>query len=301
MKNVVFFLFAIGFFLSCQMQGNKKSWLDEEPYLDKLKQAARYDFSDIRYIPEFTYQAVDDENLVRLRQEFNLDSIAGSGDEVSKIINLMKWVHSVVRYDGMSDRPVKLNAIDLINLCKKENRALNCRYMATILNECYLAMGLKSRFLTCMQKESDFLDCHVITMVYSSDLEKWLWMDPSYCAYVTDEKGELLGPQEVREKLIEGKNLKLNQEANWDEENCPIGECYLQKYMAKNLYRMDCPAISEFDSETFKPGKTLTYIELLPLDGIEQEPQRYEYREPDSSFTQIRYKTNNPDLFWTKL
>lgn len=59
--------------------------------------------------------------------------------------------------------------------------------MAQMLNECYLAMGFKSRFITCMPKVM-INDCHVINAVYSNTLDKWLWMDPTFNAYVTDEK-----------------------------------------------------------------------------------------------------------------
>jgi hypothetical protein len=45
-------------------------------YLDKLKAAAQYDFSDKTDIPKFTYQSSDNPNLIALRKGFNLDSIA---------------------------------------------------------------------------------------------------------------------------------------------------------------------------------------------------------------------------------
>ena len=53
--------------------------------------------------------------MVRV-QIFNLDS-AGSGDELSKIRNLMHWVHNAVRHDGSSSNPTSRNAIDLIEVC----------------------------------------------------------------------------------------------------------------------------------------------------------------------------------------
>ena len=270
----------------------------EPSYLDKLKGASKYDYNDERYIPEFTYQTSSDENLVKLKNEYNLDSIAGQGNEISKIINLMYWVHNVVRHDGNSYNPSSRNAIDLINICRIEDRGVNCRMMATILNECYLAIGMKSRFVTCMPKETEFSDCHVINMVYSNDLQKWVWMDPTFCAYIMDEKGELLGLSEVRERLISGKTLILNPDANWNREMSQTKEEYLESYMAKNLYRMETPLVSQYNTETYQEGMERTYVELLPLDGIVQEPQRAE--DKSDNRTRIYYKTNNPDLFWAK-
>lgn len=270
------------------------------PYLEKLKNAEKYNSSDHRFIPKFQYQSMDNPNLVRIRKDLKLDSVAGNGNEVSKILNLLHWVHTIIRHDGSSNNPTLKNAIDLIKVCKTENRGLNCRMMATILNECYLSMGIKSRYITCMPKETEFDDCHVINMVYSNDLKKWIWIDPTFDAYVMDEKGELLGLSEVRERLINGKMLILNPEANWNKMNSQTKEYYLETYMAKNLYRLQTPLVSEYDSETWKSGKEITYVELLPLDGIVQTPQKSEQTNTKTGVKFTNYKTNNPNLFWIR-
>ena len=270
------------------------------PYLEKLKNAEKYNLSDNRFIPKFEYQSMDNPNLVRIRKDLKLDSIAGNGNEVSKILNLLHWVHNIIRHDGSSNNPTLKNAIDLIKVCKTEKRGVNCRMMATILNECYLSMGIKSRYVTCMPKETEFDDCHVINMVYSNDLKKWIWIDPTFDAYVMNEKGELLGLAEVRERLINGKTLILNPEANWNKKNSQTKEYYLETYMAKNLYRLETPLVSEYDSETWKSGKEITYVELLPLDGIVQTPQKSEQTNTKTGVKFTHYKTNNPNLFWTE-
>lgn len=268
-------------------------------YLERLKNAKKYNYSDNRYIPNFSYQSPDNPNLIKIRHDFKLDSIAGTGNETSKILNLLHWVHNIIRHDGMSNNPTLKNAIDLIKICKKEDRGVNCRMMATILNECYLSLGIKSRHITCMPKETVFDDCHVINMVYSNDLKKWIWIDPTFDAYVMNEKGELLGLGEVRERLITGKTLILNPEANWNRKNSQTKEEYLETYMAKNLYRLQTPLVSEYDFETSKSGKEISYVELLPLDGIEQGPQKKEEIREKTGVKVINYKTNNPNIFWS--
>lgn len=274
------------------------SYKDAPNYLERLKKAAKYNFSDNRFIPNFSYQSSENPNLVKIRQDFKLDSIAGTGNETSKILNLLHWVHNIIRHDGSSNNPTLRNAIDLIKICKTENRAVNCRMMAIILNECYLSMGIKSRYIVCMPKETEFDDCHVINMVYSNEFKKWIWIDPTFDAYVMNEKGELLGHGEVRERLIKGKTLILNPEANWNRKNSQTKEEYLETYMAKNLYRLQTPLVSEYDTETWKKGKEITYVELLPLDGIEQTPQNEEKTNTKTGVKFTYYKTNNPNLFW---
>ena len=274
------------------------------PYLVKLKNAEKYNYSDNRFVPAFTYQSKENSSLVKIRRDFHLDSVAGKGNEISKILNLMHWVHNTVKHDGGSQNPTHKNAIDLIKVCQSEKRGVNCRMMATILNECYLSLGFKSRYVTCMPKETEFDDCHVINMVYSNDLNKWIWIDPTFDAYVMNEKGELLGLVEVRERLINDKPIILNPDANWNREQSQTKKNYLDNYMAKNLYRLECPVSSEYDTETVKEGKTVTYLELLPLDGLVQTPQKSEKQDLKSSQrtknSYIYYKTNNPNLFWSK-
>jgi hypothetical protein len=270
------------------------------PYLEKLKSAEKYNLSDDRFIPKFEYQSMDNPNLIKIRKDFRLDSVAGTGNETSKILNLLHWVHNIIRHDGSSNNPTLKNAIDLIKVCKTENRGVNCRMMATILNECYLSMGIKSRYITCMPKETKFDDCHVINMVYSTEFKKWIWIDPTFDAYVMNEKGELLGLGEVRERLINGKTLILNPEANWNKKNSQTKKYYLETYMAKNLYRLETPLVSEYDSETWKSGKEITYVELLPLDAIVQTPQKKEQTNTKTEVKFTYYKTNNPNLFWTQ-
>ncbi|MDD4604374.1 MAG: transglutaminase domain-containing protein [Bacteroidales bacterium] len=285
------------------LSGKDSAWTritNMPPYLEILKHAAKYNTAEKSDVPKFTYQPMNDTNLIILRAGMKLDSIAGRGSEVSKIINLMHWIHCLIPHDGQHGNPSVKNAMSMIKVCKSDHRGLNCRGLATVLNECYLSMGFKSRFVTCMPKDSVFNDCHVINMVYSNDLGKWLWMDPTNDAYLMNEKGELLGIAEVRERIIKGKPLILNPDANWNRQTSTTKEDYLYNYMAKNLYRIECLVSSEYDAETSAAGKKLLYVELLPLDAYNQNPRKTEHTSTKSGTIFINYKTNNPDVFWVK-
>ena len=268
-------------------------------YLYIIQKAGTYNTADNRQVPSFTYQGADNPNLVILRKTFNLDSIAGTGNEVSKVLNLMYWIHNLVPHDGNKENPTVKNALSMINQCKREKRGLNCRGLATVLNECYLSMGIKSRFVTCLPKDSLHMDndCHVINMVYINSLKKWIWVDPTFCAYVMDDKGELLGLEEVRERIVDNKPLIINPDANWNHINSETKEYYLYYYMAKNLYRLECPISSEYDTETRDPGKVINYVQLLPLEYFKQKPDKTESLNPTGT-SYITYVTNNPNAFW---
>lgn len=267
-------------------------------YLDKLKQADKYNFNDNRPIPKFEYQDKNNPNLITLRKELKLDSIVGTGSEELKIINLLHWIHNLIPHDGNHENPTVKNAMSMIKECKRDVRGLNCRGLATVLNECYLSLGIKSRFVTCMPKDTVFDDCHVINMVYLEGKKKWIWIDPTNNAYVMNEKGELLSIQEVRERLVSGKPLILNPDANWNNKLSITKEFYLYNYMAKNLYRLECPLKSEYDFETSQEGKQITYVELLPLNAYQQKPDKSVQKNEKTGTTYINFKTNNPTIFW---
>ncbi len=267
-------------------------------FLETLKSANKFNLLDKREIPKFTYQQQDNLHLVSLRKGFNLDSIAGTGNEISKILNLLHWIHNLIPHDGQHENPEIRNAMSMVSVCKKDNRGLNCRGLSTALNECYLSLGIKSRFITCLPKDSTDTECHVINMVYSNDLKKWLWIDPTHDAYVMNEKGELLSIEEVRERLINNKPLILNPDANWNHKSSTEKANYLYTYMAKNLYRFECPLSSEYDTETRKNGKQIAYAQLLPLNYFKQKPDKAELTEKENKTTFVFYKTNNSNSFW---
>lgn len=230
----------------------------EGDYLYILQNSAEYTRTPL----QFTYMEPNDSNLIRVRQYFRLDSVAGQGDELSQIKNILTYVHNLIKHDGQHNNPKHLNSIAMAEACKDGSRGLNCRGLATVLNECYLAMGFKSRFLTCMPKK--FInDCHVINAVYSKTLDKWVWVDPTQNAWVMDENGTMLSIQEVRERLRKGLPLILNKEANWNNKKQTTKDEYLDNYMAKNLYYVNCTLRSEFGTEDKKFNPT-DYVALMP-------------------------------------
>lgn len=267
-------------------------------YLEKLRGGSKYNLSEPRKVPHFTYQDCNDPNLMALKTEFKLDSIAGSGNDISKVLNLLHWIHNLIPHDGNHENPTVRNAMSMIKQCQQQGRGLNCRGLATVLNECYLALGFRSRFVTCMPKDSVFDDCHVINSVYIPSEAKSIWIDPTNNAYVMNEKGQLLSIQEVRDRLIANKPLLLNPDANWNNRISQTKDAYLYEYMAKNLYRLQCPLASEFDSETWKEGKSVTFVQLLPLDAYLQQPKSPHFIDKKTGTTFTYINTNNPVSFW---
>ncbi len=211
-------------------------------------------------LPSFSYTAPSDSSLTHLRRYFNLDSIAGSGDELSRIKNILNFVHDNIRHDGQHGNPQPADAITMYDACRDGSRGLNCRGLATVLNEMYLAVGIPSRFITCYPR-TFINDCHVINAVYSSTLQKWLYVDPTWNALVYDENDTPLSVQEVRERIIDGRPLILHDDANWNNREKATVDDYLHSYMAKNLYYIQSCDNYRFRTESSKYPR---YILLAP-------------------------------------
>jgi hypothetical protein len=240
--------------------------------------------SDTVAIPKFEYEKADSRNLKLVRNYFKLDSIAGKGNELSKIMNLLSWVHNNVEHNGGNYATCEFDAIDIFNYSKAENKGVNCRHLAIMLNEFYLALGIPSRYVTCMPRNVDDSDCHVINSVWVDSLQKWIWIDPTNEAYVTDENGNLLSIAEVRERLINDKPLVLNENANWNHKIKQTKEEYLYNYMAKNLFCLEVPVKSCFNVESRYRKPASDYVTLRPVgyDGTygNASPEKYNINDP---------------------
>ncbi len=254
----------------------------EKSRLQILKESPAYEKEDMEI--SWTYPSPSDSILTLDRDYFNLDSIAGNGDDISRIKNLMYWIHDAIRHDGGSYNPASQSLIDLYEICKNEDRGVNCRMMAIMLTEALLAEGIPARYLTCEPKYWKYdSDCHVICIAWSDSLGKWVWIDPTFAAYVTDENGLMLHPGEVRERLIADKELILNPDANWNHESPQTKENYLDSYMAKNLYY-----ITAITNNRPRPeGKGATRSEYVLLAPLGANPT------PNNNITIF-----DPDKFW---
>jgi hypothetical protein len=235
--------------------------------------------------PVYSYQQATDSELVKIKEYFNLDSIAGSGDEISKILNLLTWSHNLLTHDGNHMPEVEeRTAISFYEYEKKNNKGMNCRALAIFLNECYLAMGFKSYYITCLPKKATDPDCHVINSVYSTTLKKWLWVDPTFNAWVMDENKNMLSIREVRQRIIDDKPLFINDDANWNNRVKYTKEMYIDGYMAKNLYWFSRPANSKVNADMLREHNS--FVGLVPLN--------YYLKNADS----LTYYSHDDNYFW---
>lgn len=233
--------------------------------LEKLRLSPAY-APDPSRNERFEYATPDNALLTLTRERFNLDSIAGTGDDVSRIKNLLYWVHDNIPHNGNNGYPRgEMNLRNIYDSAHRDSCGYNCRVLAIALTEALLAEGIPARYLTCESKAWDTDgDCHVICMAWSRTLGKWIWVDPSFAAYVTDDKGLLLHPGEVRYRLKHDLPLVLNPDANWNHQSMQTKEYYLETYMAKNLYIMSCNMLNQANPEGEADHPKGQFVALTP-------------------------------------
>jgi hypothetical protein len=241
---------------------------------------------------QFHYSGTEDENLKKLRETYRLETVAGSGSETERIINLMKWVNRLTWHHPNPKLSGPYNALHLIEVSKGWKRGINCWMYALILNEVYLSMGFASRLVHLEPASKAGKESHFVTSIFSKELGKWLYMDPDMGGYFTDEAGNLLGIVEIRRKLIAGQPLLPNRDVKGF--TMVLGKGSYAWYLSKNSFRYTCSQRSEFDQETIRKDKV--YYELIP-DGFEEEL----ILEPQTTSrgSKIVY-VNDENLFWQK-
>jgi len=259
----------------------------EKMPLSVLRKSAPYGKDSVKLDVKFTYQPKSDYRLSVVRDYFKLDSVAGQGDELSKIINLLHFVHDQMPHDGNHRAFAEMDALDLYNYVKTSGRGVNCRQLAIALCEMYLSMGIPARYVTCMPADANDGECHVINAVWSEQLQKWLWIDPTNDAWVTDGNGTMLSIAEVRERMISDQPLVLCETANWNHREKQTKDGYLYGYMSKNLYYFVCKKYNRFNPESdYRPNPAEEDIRLIPV-----------------GFVNDNWKcdtTTDPDFFWAK-
>ncbi|MBQ9525142.1 MAG: transglutaminase domain-containing protein [Bacteroidaceae bacterium] len=259
----------------------------KEKILNVLRKSAPYAKDSVKLDIEFTYQPKDDYRLGVVRDYLKLDSVAGQGDELSKIINLLHFAHNEMPHDGNHRAFAEMDAIDLYNYVKTTGKGVNCRQLAISLCEMYLSMGIPARYVTCLPADPNDSECHVINAVWSSQLQKWLWIDPTNDAWVMNENGTMLSIAEVRERMINDQPLVLCETANWNHRKKKTKEDYLYGYMAKNLYYFICKKYNRFNPESdYRDNPAEEVIRLIPVGFVNDN------WECDT--------TTDPNVFWAK-
>lgn len=165
----------------------------------------------------FTYDFNHDSYAV-LKEQYDLESIAGNGSELEKALNLMDEYSGRLTHKSDYKNQIELNALDLLDYSlDNKSHGINCRAKAQIFNEMCLSLGIYARKVWLMPLSPYDRDCHVVNEVWDTALGKWVMLDITNNQYWVDKYGTPLSVLEIRQKGAEnnfctpvcpGDNLK---------------------------------------------------------------------------------------------
>ena len=206
-----------------------------------------------------------------LRNQYSLLKIAGNGNDFSKAVNLMRWVHENVLHCGGGKQEVILrNSVSILNYTfgKGQMPGIFCYDIAIVFTECCLAAGLTARTIHCKPFSPYDLDTHVVSMVYINEMSKWVLFDANNNAYFIDKNGIALSPMEARYLLARDEicvSASAQPESDWYKE-----------YMAKNLFYIKCWAKNTFGTDLIE-NQTIYYLTPIGFEAIDRETAYFEY------------------------
>ncbi len=256
---------------------------DLQKYRLLLRQYSRFGRTPLRGRIAFDDGPARDSGAQGLRALFPIDSIAGRGGDLSRMRNLLHWVHTRIRWDGSRENPREATLGASISACLERGQTMNCGGLAETYVEVCRAAGFRARRIVCLPFDRQDPDCHSVAIVYSDSLGRWVYMDPTFEAYWADAKGRALGLAGARALLARGDTVLLNSEANLNGE--PRDPTEHLAYMSKNLFRFQMwPS----------PGQTLVL-----------NPRGYGTAGPDSAgradpAVGAPVVTDNAALFWSR-
>ena len=260
-------------------------------YLSVLKASPEYAYESTDGLPTFTYQDSSNENLTDLRNQYQLEAVAGDGEEWSKIVNLLKWVHETLRHDGSSSSPDPETSLNILSYCQESGNGVNCVMLAIVLNETYLSMGFKSRVIHGNPRHYVYNgEWHAFNMVYSETFGKWVYVDPTTQGYYTNDDGIVLSVAEIRDHLRRDIPLHLCDDADYN--GRPMSQMDNLHYLSKNFYRFTCVVNSAFGGNwIFHENSDVnrTFIYLNPAN-----------ESTNGLDDALNYNTSNPDYFWSE-
>ena len=173
---------------------------------------------------------------------FRLDTVVQEGMSTwEKSLAIGRWVSSHIPPANQKAHPAAKDAITLWEFIQHEEPAFNCRYHSFFAMQLLRSVGVEARVLTCLPKDDNDPDCHVVNIVYLPEYQKWAMLDTDQSMYATDAEGTPLAPWEMREYYAQDKTFTL-----WYNYESPDqGMDYYRSYMAKNTYAFASPTSIE--------------------------------------------------------
>ena len=271
---------------------------NRENYEFILKNNSDYSTVDVHWQQNLSCSEVSvSKGLKKLKKEYNLDRLKQKRNDIELCFRAMEWTFQQLLSKIQTEYNGPLNAMEILKYCKKSRTTVNCLCHATVLTEVLLALGFRSRKISCMPIDVVPFDNHVVTVVYVPSLGKWIMLDPSMCCYITDKAKNILSIPEIRRHLINGLEIEICTYGRFNNLNIPNGDhlTFNQTeyvvYLFKNLFRFLSRMIQ--NSDTTKDNDV--FYMLVPKGYIPSNKVQKWFVE--DATVELRV-TDNEDFFW---
>ena len=236
-----------------------KSGQESVSHIEKLKSSGPYSKDKIKFN---IHPVIDPERAAEIRDYFQLDTLYDeTASTWEKTLAIAKFVATNIPHNNQTIQPKKRNAIYLWEYTKNTEPAFNCRLHSIMMFELLSSVGIEATYVTCMPEDRNDTDCHVVNQVWLPELDKWVMIDSdSGGFYATDDEGNLLSLQEMREYYIQGKAIFYHPQF----EGVGGSDSWYYDYMAKNTYWFSCWETLHFDQEPASGKDAGRYIDLVP-------------------------------------
>lgn len=240
--------------------------------IELLRQYSAYGADEVS-IPEGTYELMG--AVPEILSKYNFESYFIGVPENSDNIAFaaMDFVCENFGHDGCNGMEKNATLEGQIKFCEAHGGKTNCRGLSIMLAAILRLKGIKARHITCAPYENPFVDCHVVVDCLLPS-EKRVMLDPTFRLYYTDENGEYVSLQALREILISGGDLYPNDKASYNGGAFDAQEN--REYMTKNTFRF-------FRGLNFADGVDEDFIDLIPKEYKQVRGRNY---------------TVNSDAFW---
>lgn len=244
---------------------------------------------------EFSYSdTLGNSYLRELKNKYDLDHVVqGENNELGKIKNILDWTSKQWEHNG-SNHPTKQDALTILKEAQ-EGKQFRCVEYGIVATAALNSIGIPARTLGLKTRDVEKVmrgAGHVVSEVYSKELDKWIFIDPQFNVMPTVNGIPLNGVEFQKEIFNKNIHLKLiNKQGELSETD---SENYIQ-WVGKYLFYFDVLFDQEtLNSDNFKAINGMTKLTLVPLGH--KEPQVFQRR----SKIDYSYYTHSLNDFYRK-
>lgn len=161
---------------------------------------------NITRLPCYVDSLKDLKEYVCNLAQFNTDS------EPKLFVSVMNWVSMQWQHDGMNEPDKNLSSLELLKNVHRKGKRYRCVEYGKVMTDILASLGHSTRTVGLQAVDvgyGGFGKGHVVTEVWSNELNKWLFFDPQFSVYAVRNE-ELLNVFDIYSLKKLGKKSEID-------------------------------------------------------------------------------------------